>query len=254
VKLFSKKTNQEPLKTLNEREIQERLYGKYHADSPKVSATASVRTATLPKIEVKNRLEPSFSSQPSRKTASLDFASPVIKFFKAIPWKFAGLMLGSLVGIIFVLQILSSWMGSLKEESVSSRIKKSAAEFREVAQVKIEKASIPALGVKAETEAIQPIAETKPITPKAAAFKKKYYAVQVCTYFQESDAKELTQKLNHLNFSAFYQRVYSNAQNTSHYLVFLGKEETQSAAQAQFQAFKKSPEFQSFPDSFVRSI
>ena len=59
MKFFSKKSNQESLKTLNEREIQQKLYGKYHAESSAKPTSNSVHsgTATLPRPEAKTRLE-----------------------------------------------------------------------------------------------------------------------------------------------------------------------------------------------------
>jgi hypothetical protein len=258
VKFFSKKSKPESLKTLNEREIQERLYGKYHADSPpKVTISKSASTATLTRPEIKSRLEPSFSSPPSQKAVSFRFSVPGIKFLKNFPWKFSGLVLGSLVGAIFLLQILSSWMDTLKKESVSIRVQKSAVTSASTSAPKTANASIPAAKPLEEVLLAKPVlsvSEPKPPALKAVETpKKKYYAVQVCTYFQESDARELTQKLKGLNFTPFYERVTSS-QGTLHYLVFLGKQETYSAAQSQLESFKKSSEFQSFQDSFIRSI
>lgn len=258
MKLLSKKSNSEPLKSLNEREIQERLYGKYHADSSKTT-TSSVNTPALPKMEIKNRLEPTFSSQPSTKIGSSNFSAGFLKLLKHFPWKFSSIMFGSLVGAIFALQLLSFWMGTLgKSSRLSHQPTQKIAPNQNQGSVVNIKAPISEIKPKPEPvppQASAPVLEMKPVPPKPVeeAPKKKYYAVQVCTYFQESEARELTQKLKTLNFHAFYQRGSSN-QNINHYLVFLGKEDTYSAAQAKLEGFKKSKEFRSFPDSFIRSV
>ena len=259
MKLFSKKSNSEPLKVLNEREIQERLYGKYHADSPKITA-ASTNTAVLHKVEAKSRLEPSFSSQPSQKALPLNFSALFFKLQKRFPWRFSGLLIGSVIGGVFVLQLLSFWMGTLSQSSqlISASVRKTTPNQIQTSAVEVEKK--PMAGAKPAEEALSPqtaapTSEAKPTPPRVSDTpKKKYYAVQVCTYFRESDARELTQELTALNFSAFYQHVSSGSQNVHHYLVFLGKEETYSAAEAKLEAFKKTKRFQSFPDSFIRSV
>lgn len=262
MKFLSKKSNSETLKALNEREIQERLYGKYHADFPKATnSNGPTNTATLFKPEIKSRLEPQFSSQPSSKNpaVSFNFFTLAVKWLKNFPWKFSGLVVGSLAGVIFVLQIFSTWVETLERKSVQAPTQKSVSMSIEAEPpaVKANLASVSDQNLRVGpllTKTVQPVVEAKPTAPKVPDLpKKKYYVVQVCTYFQESDARELTQKLQNLNFSAFYHRMISG-QGTPHYLVFLGKEETYSQARAQLENFKKTPEFKNFQDSFVRSV
>ncbi len=258
MKLFSKKSNSEPLKALNEREIQERLYGRYHAGSLKTNA-ASANTAVLHKVEVKSRLEPS-SSQPSQKVLPFNFSALFFKFQKRFPWKFSGLLIGSVIGGVFVFQLLSFWMGTLSRsaQSISASVRKTTPSQIQTSAIEVKKK--PMAGVKPAEKALPPqtmtpTSEAKPAPPRASDTpKKRYYAVQVCTYFRESDARELAQELTALNFPAFYQHVSSGSQNVHHYLVFLGKEETYSAAEAKLEVFKKTKQFQSFPDSFIRSV
>ena len=241
MKLFSKKSDSEPLKTLNEREIQVRLYGKYHADSSKITA-ASTNTTVPHKVEVKSRLAPSCSSQLSQKALPFNFSALFFKFQKRFPWRFSGLLIGSVIGGVFVFQLLSFWMGTLSRssQSASTSVRKTTPNQIQASTVEVKN---------------KPIIEAKPTPSRVSDTpKKKYYAVQVCTYFRESDARELTQELTALNFPAFYQHVSSGGQNVHHYVVFLGKEETYSAAEAKLEAFKKTKRFQSFPDSFIRSV
>jgi hypothetical protein len=233
VKLFSKKPDTKPLKTLNEREIQERLYGTYHGDQARAHSN-STPVSVVSKVEI-TRPELSVFIKSAQEKVPFNLSALILKRLKQFPWKFAGILIGSVLGALFVFHLLSFWIGSFTEAQSILEVTKAPLN-----EANIEKKSL-----------VVPVSLPSGIesTPPSEVTRKKHYVVQVCTYFRESDARRLTQELASLNFPAFYQKVSSG-----HYLVFLGKEETYSAAEAQLQKFKTTKQFESFPDSFISSL
>ena len=84
--------------------------------------------------------------------------------------------------------------------------------------------------------------------------KKSFYAVQICTYQKESDAKSLSQELKNSNFSAFYLKMQGSQNKNPYFVVFLGKDESYAGANQELKQFRNSEQYQRFPDAFIRSI
>ena len=268
MKLFSKKSEADTLHTLDEKEIQKRLYGRYHRETTvPVHHFNSNVNAAYPKLEIK---APSKAVPLS--TRFNDFLmrlkGPFSSFFNTFPWKLAGIVSAGLVISIVLFQALSFWLSRLKEVSLdhSRNVTAHASKTRHVANTKpedtkerLQKAQVPKKSRTTESATLGSIATTfqSPLSlakPIEVTLKKKYYSVQICTYQREQDAKQLTEELKDSNLSAFYLRIPSSQQQMPHFVVFLGKEETYAGAGARLKDFQKTQHFQKFPDSFVRSV
>ena len=108
--------------------------------------------------------------------------------------------------------------------------------------------SAKALSKKTDQPAAVPPAQDKPLSE---ASKKAYYAVQICTYQKETDAKALEEELKRSNFSAFSLRMQGKI---PYYVVFIGKDESYAGANEKLKEFRASDQYQKFPDAFIRSI
>ena len=247
MKFTLKKTETGSLHPLNEKEIQKRLYGRYHRDDTTSAADPNCNS-TLPKAEIRNTSRPSFSLTVWFANFTGRLQGLFLKFGRKFPWKFSVIVTGSLIVSVVLLQALSAWFGKVRINSQTpsepvvnklvsaSPIKKS-----------IEVAAPPSLSAA-------PAARPAATTVDKGVQRKRYYAVQVCTYERETDAQQLTNELKGLNFPAFHLRFPSSQQGLTHYVVFLGKEETYATANAKLNEFRKTKDFQRFPDSFIRSI
>ncbi|MBI4372979.1 MAG: SPOR domain-containing protein [Candidatus Omnitrophica bacterium] len=246
MKLFEKKINGESLQTLDEKEIQKRLYGRYHLETASKAAVSKAHHSKIPSLELPKTLKPSVPSASFIKGFASQIQGAFVSGIKKFPWALAGIVLAALTLSIISLQILSIWFGTVRE---------SAPEKNTVRESKIEVSSskpVPAGSSSALSSAT--VTERERPTPISALPQKRYYAVQVCTYQKESDAVRLTDELKNENFDAFYLRMASSQQRQPHYVVFLGKEETYAATNSKLNAFKKSRYFQQFSDSYIRSI
>ena len=254
--------------TLDEKEIQKRLYGKYHRETGSSVHNTSNPNATLPRLEIPKVSKPPFFSESFKST----FASAWNSFFvflKKIPWRFTAIIVGGLILAIALLQGLSFWFAKMK--AAPHRIHHAAHVVK--SEHLVRKTSVKAIEAKKETVRVEtlkkkieprtepvaalPIAiPAPPLSPAQAGetIKKRYYSVQICTYQREQDAQQLTDELKNMSFHAFYLRILSSQQQIPHYVVFLGKEDTYSEASARLKEFRKTQQFQKFSDSFIRSI
>lgn len=238
-KLFSKKSETETLRSLGEEEIQKKLYGRYHRPELKTSnsrrETATVETPEIKSLSSSNLL----SSGPIKKNVSInwEFVSNALKKF---PLKLFATVIGSVAIAIVLFQLMPSWFQK-KETHVSEAVSVTSMPIEEtVPQKQPEKLSL-----------TQPVLKTT--IEKVSPSSKKYYAVQVCTYQREEDARRLIKQLEILNFPAFFQKT-SSSSGLSHYIVFLSKEESYAQANSKLSQFRKTKEFETFSDSFIRSL
>lgn len=255
MKITLKKVERESLHTLNEKEIQQRLYGRYHRDG-----AAPVKGSS------QNLLSPKFeTNEPSKSFSFTNWLQNFMNYTQSLfsgfrqkfPWKFAAIITGLLVAVIILFQFLSVWFGKVETAStippkvkmaLSNDVLKVPTGTRQSATKKIETVT------PAPSEVFSAHLVTTNKMNEAQAPKKRYYTVQVCTYERESDAQQLTHELKSLNFPAFYLPLPSLQQRITHYVVFLGKEETYAGANTKLNEFRKTEDFQKFPDSFIRSL
>ncbi len=267
MKLFSRKPEADTLRTLDEKEIQKRLYGRYHRDStvPTNSSNSNVNV-TYPKLEIKVPSK-SVSISTRVKDVLTHLQNSFSSVLKTFPWKLAGIVSVAFIISIVSFKALSFWLSRSKETSHHPRsithVSKSAhgvypaiVKPREVKKelVKTEAPKKPVTKSTISAPIATSISPLSPATPTEETRRKKYYSVQICTYQREQDAKQLTEELKNSGLPAFYLRTLSAQQQIPHYVVFLGKEETYAGASTYLKDFRRTQHFQKFPDSFIRSI
>ncbi|OGW87112.1 MAG: hypothetical protein A3C35_06955 [Omnitrophica bacterium RIFCSPHIGHO2_02_FULL_46_11] len=261
MKLFLKKPRLEEIHTLDEKEIQKRLYGKYHRETQEKNQNKKT-TVPASKIEFSNPLKPAPTPQVNESSTADKFGK-LPRIFQSFPWKFSFLLTAALLVTVTSLQLLSFWFSKMKIPSARTRSKTiSLPPARLSARPSVE--SPKPAAKKSETSVTnsprtQTAAPAIPaiIAPSAPAQitppKQRYYAVQVCTYQREEDAARLVTGLKDLNFPAFFRRTTSQ-QGMTHYEVFLSKDVTYAAANSRLGEFRKTHQSQEFPDSFIRSL
>ncbi len=247
MKFFLKKQSEVSLQSLNEEEIQKKLYGTFHKNTKSQNASVTFNT---PKQSAFTRPQSSEPLPPSDLDASIKHSiDKILKGFQSFPWKFSIVVIGCLIFGIYLLQFLSGAVHQF------SKLKPSKQYMISVAGQSVEKASR-----KGETSKAIPVKKTEqlaviaPVQADKAMIdspKKSYYAVQICTYQKEADAKALSAELKNLNFSTFYLRMQGKI---PYYVVFLGKDESYAGANEKLKEFRNSEQYQKFPDAFIRSI
>lgn len=257
MKLFLKKSREESLHTLDEKEIQKRLYGKYHRDAPP-KAQSNVPGA-LRKIEISSHLKPAVLLQEMENSSS-SAPTNFIGLFQKFPWKFAGILTAALITTIVLLQLLSFWFSKLRiahHESRPEKVMRSALPAVQLPrEIKKSQAnSVPTFHPQAITPVVVQPNVSRSNDSQISLPRQRYYAVQICTYQREEDSAQLVAELKRLNFHAFFRRSpASQPGGPTHYEVFLSKEETYAAANARLNEFRKTNQFQKFSDSFIRSL
>ena len=258
MKFFSKKSEPASPKTLNEKEIQKRLYGRYHREgSPE--ASGKTVSAISPQLEIP-RVRKSLPSTHLTKDISVKVLGATSRVAKKIPWGYAVIVLGALVALAVLFQVLSMRLSKKQfavQESLSQTKAVSPVAVTQPRQtekrpaVKREPPQVPAV---TPMKTVPPVpASPTPESPVSVS-RSNYYAVQVCIYQRETDAAALTQKLKGMKFDAFYQRRLSPQQRVPRYVVFLGREKSYAEATSSLGEFKKTEAFNQFPDSFIRSL
>ena len=231
--LFIKKTSGDSLHSLNEEEIQKKLYGTFHKNT--LSQNLSLKPSpskSVPFIRPKVAEKPASDLVPQFKL----LAQKSVKTIQSFPWKFSIVTMGLVFLSIYSFQFIS---GAFQDFS-------KARTFQQVTTQ----------NTKALEETVKSDPETSVIQNQKSVVspKKTFYAVQICTYQKESDAKSLARILKDLNFSSFYLRMYGSQNKIPYYVVFIGKNESYAAANEKLKEFRKSDQYQKFPDAFISSI
>lgn len=261
MKFFSKKSEPASPKTLNEKDIQKRLYGRYHREGAPEAGGKTV-PAISPQLEIP-RVRKSLPSAHLTKDISVKVLGATSRVAKKIPWGYATIAIGAFIALGVLLQILSVRLSKKQfalQETLSQKNVVSASVVTELKQeekqtvVKREPTSAPAVAPFKNITPPAPVTSAQTSTSTVTAPQPNYYAVQVCIYQREEDAKALTQKLMGRKFDAFYQRMLSPQQRIPRYVVFLGREESYAKANSVLDEFKKTEEFNQFQDSFIRSL
>lgn len=237
---FLRKPSGDSLQSLNEEEIQKKLYGTFHKNtaSPSSSVTFN-RPQNVPFTRPKRIEKPAFN------VLVLDLKiriGKLIKMIQSFPWKFFILVTGCVLLFIYAFQFLS---GAIQHVSKTREAKQQAKLMASQSTGQSTTTLVPSQGVLSPPNQHEKLAD--PV-------KKSYYAVQICTYQKENDAKALANELKNSNFSAFYQRMQGGQNKTPYYVVFLGKNESYAGANEKLKEFRSSDQYQKFPDAFIRSI
>lgn len=239
MKFFLKKPSDVSLQSLNEEEIQKKLYGTFHKNT-KSHQNSSV-TFNTPKQAAFTRPQTSEQTPPSELDANIQQSiDKLLKGFQSFPWKFSLVVIGCLILGIYSLQFISGALHQFSKLKPSKQYMISATGQSTVKASR--KAEQPAAAVPPPVQADKPLSE---------ASKKAHYAVQICTYQKEADAKALEDELKKSNFSAFSLRMQGKI---PYYVVFIGKNESYAGANEKLKEFRSSDQYQRFPDAFIRSI
>ena len=247
---------------LNEKEIQERLYGHYRSGTfstaaENVQVGSGVPKLTIPRPEQSGVLAEWF--QILWRTIGITVKTLSGRF----SLKFAAVVGSVLILSIVFLQVVSRWFGGAEDrrEEISQA---ASVSLPEVSTKQEAIAARPSRNSSSDSGgAIQATAigeesavslENSELSGSAEVRKRKFYAVQVCTYQKEADAGRLVEKLKATHFEPFYRRVMSPRQRIPYYVVFAGQHETFSGAQALLGKFKDSELFGDFSDSFILSL
>src|SRR3989338_2073599 len=209
VKFFSNKGPVSSLRPLEEKDIQKRLYGRYHRDSIREAKNPISASKSDLKLEITG-LKKERSGAAAFKVFLKKSLELAVMVAKSIPWKFTALISVALIATVVLFQLFSFVAAKsrhAKEERVS-QTKASAVE-----RIETRKKREPIL--KSENS---PLSQ---VTREAKQEKVKYYAVQVATYQREEDALGLQENLKALGFSsAFYLASQSARQRSPLYGVF----------------------------------
>lgn len=229
--------------TLNEEEIQKRLYGRYHkGTAPKMESPRL--SAEMPQLVIKTSSR-SVPWTTQFKTWMIQAASQTGLLLKKFPWKLFSAVTVLLVLAILGFQHIPSWLSKAKPRlNVEEPVSGETLLTRPVQSRKV-----------SESIDSSSVTLTKPeVGAKTTSIpKKRYFVVQICTYQREQDAKQLTNQLRNLNFSAFYLKS-SSSRGLLHYVVFLSKNESYAEANLKLEQFRKTSESRRFSDAFIRSL
>jgi hypothetical protein len=256
LKLQLKQVDKADLKVLQEKEIQERLYGQYKPGSSP-AMTHAVLESDSAKIDIVRPNELSTIKKLIRRVNVVRFGRSVMGSFHRIPWRFA-LFLAIIVGLstfaFLTASVLFEARNSARSETRSEsnltlpyRPAPEQVASQEVVAPTTESALSSASG---DPEKVV----SKPPSARANPLPRRTYGVQVCTYQRESDANRLTRELTAKNFKAFYRKMQSRNQSMPYYVVFLGEKKTFDDAKTLLQKFQKTDLHTDFSDSFIRSL
>lgn len=267
---LARRKEEDSLRPLTEKEIQQKLYGSYSQNPSVLSEEGEKEFVASPR---KNK---NFFSRPSKKV-SLSLPKLSIRF----PWReilsifLKGVQaifnfsrtLGAKVATgwgISVLVVAALFLGIHALNVYRASAMKNPAKpraYAESPQKKIPRGfppltasevSLPAVtgsALKPPTPAPEPpiVKETPPVA------SDKPYVIQVCTYARKEDAQVLAGQMNAAHLSAFVQPL-QRPNGKTFYPVFLGRFETFREAQAKLKEFREKPIGRDFPDCFVRAL
>jgi len=252
VKLFDKKVTGDSLRSLNEEEIQKKLYGTFHKTTT-IKNTGSSFTKTVPFMRPKL-----MEKKDSELLLALNaFKNKLFLSLKSFPWKFSLIVIGLVISSVYSFQFFSTAIHNFAKEreakkhaAVSLQAEKAKNKIESAKDKSAEDSKVVAKKADEPVAMIPAVQNENPLELP----KKPYYAVQICTYQKESDAKGLSGELKKSNFDAFYLKMQGPQNKVPYFVVFLGKDESYSGANRSLKEFRRSEQFQKFPDAFIRSL
>ena len=113
---------------------------------------------------------------------------------------------------------------------------------------------MPALGF-AERRAGRQVKQIAGKTPPTKAAKEPVnkYAVQICVYEKEKEARQLVNNLKGRNYPAYFTTRVSPKGRT-YYNIYIGKFRTERAASSFLDKIRNKKELEEFKDSFVKRL
>lgn len=249
--LLSHKPKEDSLNTLDEKQIQERLYGTYHKGSNSVSPAP--RTAPPPPPALKESVpdEKKVDIAAEWKALAGAWAQAFRHYGALFPWKMVGSIGIALIGAVLIVQSISGWFANRKFQDFAPQVQEASPRSKPAETAPSVSASSQKTALSSAGPSVSNAGAAVTNRPEA---KQKFYAVQICTYQRSRDAEELVKQLQQLRFSAFYKQSFSQAERIPLYVVFLDRVPTYAQAKTQLAEFRKTELFQKFSDSFIQSL
>lgn len=273
--LFQSKEKE--METLDEKQIQERLYGRYHRGSISSQVAAPTQKQQNVAVSAEKTVKQEITPQAYREVSGGAF-DIMIGVLRHIPWKFVGIVAGAFVTTLLLVNMIAYLFGKMKVDSEdgqkSGHVQSVQVEKSDVKQstavnqiVPIQKVKLPEGMSSASSVKTEKVPESNTLTLNPAQVssgmgadskasenvtKQKFYAVQICTYQRETDAKTLVNELNQKGFKAFIKETHS--QQRDFYVVFLERSKSYTDAKNTLNRFKASDLSSQFQDAFIRSI
>lgn len=269
-------SEEKAMNTLDEKQIQERLYGKYHKGSSNSLTSTEPKRQSFPTLPVVTKEEK--LAQAPVVTENVSVLDSILTALSHVPWRFIGILAGAFVVTLLLVNMVAYFLGKTKAdhahiaggrlqgpkavavEKISSAKTQQPETVKEIVPV-VQKVKLPeGMGSAAKSEKIA-LAETsaaattvvaEPTKPLEKVVKQRFYGVQICTYQRQADAQTLVSELNQRGFNAFFKEVPS--QQKEFYVVYLNRSKTYAEAQHALNKFKQSDLHSRFRDSFIRSI
>lgn len=290
------------MKQLSEKEIQEKLYGKYRTPPKETKSNDENRTykenlnfeskisnTTAGVILEDKSFEEDFkrnigSTHPviSQKSVNAEFPKAKIanersrpqtfgKLTSYLTWQTVTIGMISVATILFAFRIATKLKEPRIPEETSLDAIVAVDQDEQALPVvapskKDEPSSSSAFAAKRETPAEVKIT---PVTRKvekiqtektvenitvAPSRDEKVYAVQICTYRTESDAKKLVERLSELQLPAYYLSSSARSDSGKFYWVMVGKDASYTQAHERLNEFKQLPISKEFSDSYIRKV
>lgn len=260
--LLGKKKDDEGLRPLTEREIQQKLYGGLRREEAPVAEEPPV-TIRIKVASVKGKAA---VRAPQRK---LSWTPPKIKF--RFPWResltFSGKALrsGWELGRGTFRRVASGWgLGVLIVAALLLGIHTLNA-YRAAAMKNSKFSFAPPVKLTRKAERVTRLQPALSLPPAGVAIEvpppaevpappvEKGFVIQVCTYSREEDATRLVGVMEKENLPAFLKPL-RRANGKTFYPVFLGRFLSFREAQEKLKEFRQKSVSRDFTDSFVRAL
>lgn len=259
MKFVLKKLVKSELRVLNEREIQERLYGSYRGSTGSTDGQSIGTVESMPKLRF---------SPPQNLSVWVEWFQPAMarisKGMTSFSTRISPRLAGIVMALILFFTVSFFAISHGFRSNSSTRYKPMMTSTTELVTSELSETlhgtriDVGSIGAQATLPVSRDSREADLLpmdaTEKPADRMSTVYAVQICTYQRESDAIRLTKQLEEMNFKPFYRRMISHQLRTPFYVVFLGQESTYAGAQSLLKQFQKTELFRDFSDSFIRSL
>ncbi len=279
------KRNEDSLRPLTEKEIQQKLYGSFYQNPSVLSEESERESTTSFRKEKKVFTRPSKRPSFSLPKFSIRFPwrgifSLIAKLFRfifgllkatfskvATGWGISILVVGLLFAGIYALNIYRADVMKRPAKPSARKIVPRKRVYHEPTPLAVSETSASSVSDESVLKPPTPAVTASPVsavvpTPAPAApvvkaeppvVTKKPYVIQVCTYARKDDADTLVGQMNAANLPAFVQPL-ERANGKTFYPVFIGRFGTFREAQAKLKEFREKSISRDFPDSFIRAL
>ncbi len=279
---FSKqKEKDEPLKVLKEREIQEKLYGRFRKPYPETvsgdansgmpeNQTATITAQPKPAISIEPpKPKEASQSRPSINSTYQTKTSAASESYRqaAIPRSSRSLrilnipVMIKLLGfvVLSIVVFFAAWWFAIQFHRSKSPVNEQPV--REGVSTLVAPAPQAYSGKPSSSETASRVDQIEKVEPASGspsanepALPSNFYSIQICTYYSESDANKLIEEMKALNIPAFHRTSGIRGSDSKLHMVMLGKDATFQEAQKRLEQFQKTEISKKFLDAYVRRV